>query len=46
MQRQIEEKRSFTGKITGTLLHLEDSGFKISDNKNLVGLKKKKDSEE
>jgi hypothetical protein len=46
MQRQLEETRSFTGKITGTLLHLEDSDFRINDSQKQAGLRKKKDSEE
>jgi hypothetical protein len=46
MQRQLEETRSFTGKITGTLLHLEELDFKISDSQKHVGLRMKKDLEE
>jgi hypothetical protein len=46
MQRQSEETRSFTRKITGTLLHPEDSDFRINDSQKQEGLKKKKDSEE
>jgi hypothetical protein len=46
MQRQSEETRSFTGKITRTLLHLEDLDFKISDIQKQVDLMKKKDLEE
>jgi hypothetical protein len=44
MQRQLEETKSFTGKITGTLLHLEDSDFRISGNNKQAVLGKKKDS--
>jgi hypothetical protein len=46
MQRESEETRSFTGKITRTLLHLEDLDFKISDIQNQEDLMKKKDLEE
>jgi hypothetical protein len=46
MQKQLEETRSFTRKITGTLLHLEESYFKISDSQKQAGLGMKKDSEE
>jgi hypothetical protein len=46
MQRQSKQTRSFTRKITGTLLHREDSNFRISDSQKQEGLKKKKDSEE
>jgi len=46
MQRQSEEKISFIGKITWTLLHLEDSNFRINDSQKQEGLKKKKGSEE
>jgi hypothetical protein len=46
MQRQLEETRRFTGKITRTLLHLEYYVFRINDSKKQEGLKKKKDSED
>jgi hypothetical protein len=46
MQRQSEETNFFTRKITKTLLHPEDSYFKINDSKKQEGLKKKKGSEE
>jgi hypothetical protein len=46
MQRQSEEIRSFTRKIIGTLLHLEDLDFRMSDSQKQVGLRKKKDSKE
>jgi hypothetical protein len=45
-QRQSEETRSFTRKITETLLHPEDSDFKISDSQKQEGLKKNKGSKE
>jgi hypothetical protein len=44
MQRQLEDTRSFPGKIIGTLLHLEDPDFKIIDSQKQEGLRKKKDS--
>jgi hypothetical protein len=46
MQRQSEEKRGFTRKITETLLHPEDSDFRIHDSRKQEGLKKKKGLEE
>jgi hypothetical protein len=46
MHRQSEETRSFTRKITKTLLHPEDSNFRINDSQKQAGLKKKKDSKE
>jgi hypothetical protein len=44
MQRQSKETRSFTRKITETLLHPEDSYFIINDSQKQEGLKKKKGS--
>jgi hypothetical protein len=38
--------KSFTGKITGTLLHLEDSDFRINNSQKQAGLTKTKDLEE
>jgi len=46
MHRQLEETRSFTRIITGTLLHLEDSYFKINNSQKQAGLKTNKDSKE
>jgi hypothetical protein len=42
MQKQSKGIGRFTRKITGTLLHREDSDFRI--NNRHIGLKKKKDS--
>jgi hypothetical protein len=38
--------KSLTGKITGTLLHLEDSDFRINNTQKQAGLTKTKDLEE
>jgi hypothetical protein len=42
MQKQSKRIGRYTRKITGTLLHQEDSDFRI--NKRQIGLQKKKDS--
>jgi hypothetical protein len=42
MQKKSKRIGRYTRKITGTLLHQEDSEFKI--NNRHIGLKKKKDS--
>jgi hypothetical protein len=42
MQKQSKRIKRYTRKITGTLLHQEDSDFRI--NNRQIGLKKKKDS--
>jgi hypothetical protein len=42
MQKQSKRIGRYTRKITGTLLHQEDSDFRI--NNRQIGLKKKKDS--
>jgi hypothetical protein len=42
MQKQSKGIGRYTRNITGTLLHREDSYFKI--NNRQIGLKKKKDS--
>jgi hypothetical protein len=42
MQKQSKGIKRYTEKITRTLLHREDSDFKI--NNRWTGLKKKKDS--
>jgi hypothetical protein len=42
MQKQSKGIRKYTRKITETLLHQEDSYFKI--NNKQIGLKKKNDS--
>jgi hypothetical protein len=42
MQKQSKRIEIYTRKITGTLLHQEDSDFRI--NNRQIGLKKKKDS--
>jgi hypothetical protein len=42
MQKQSKRIGICSRKITGTLLHQEDSDFRI--NKRQIGLKKKKDS--
>jgi hypothetical protein len=46
MQKQSEGIGSSTRKITGTLLHREDSDFKINDSQKQIGLGKNKYSEE
>jgi hypothetical protein len=45
MQRS-KETRIFTRKITKTLLHPEDSNFRISDSQKQEGITKKKGLEE
>jgi hypothetical protein len=42
MQKQSKRIGIYTRKIIGTLLHQEDSDFRINNRK--IGLKKKKDS--
>jgi hypothetical protein len=42
MHKSSKRIGSYTRKITGTLLHQEDSDFRI--NNRQIGLKKKKDS--
>jgi hypothetical protein len=44
MQKQSKEIGKYTWKITGTLLHREDSYFRINDRQKKIGLRKKKDS--
>jgi hypothetical protein len=46
MQKQSEGIGSSTRKITGTLLHREDSDFRINDNQKQTSVRKKKDSKE
>jgi hypothetical protein len=44
MQKQSKGIGRSTKKITGTLLHREDSDFRINDQQKQIGLRKKKDS--
>jgi hypothetical protein len=44
MQNQSKEIGRSINKITGTLLHREDSDFRINDQHKHIGLRKKKDS--
>jgi hypothetical protein len=44
MHKQSKGIGRSTEKITGTLLHREDSYFKINDQQKQIGLRKKKDS--
>jgi hypothetical protein len=44
MQKQSKGIGKSTEKITGTLLHQEDSNFIINDREKKIGLRKKKDS--
>ena len=44
MQKQSKRIGRCTRKITGTLLHREDSDFRINERQKKIGLKKKKDS--
>jgi hypothetical protein len=44
MQKQSKGIGRSTEKITGTLLHREDSDFRINDRQKHIGLRKKKDS--
>jgi hypothetical protein len=44
MQKQSKGIGRSTKKITGTLLHREDSYFRMNDRQKQIGLRKKKDS--
>jgi hypothetical protein len=44
MHKQSKGIGRSTEKITGTLLHREDSDFRINDRQKQIGLRKKKDS--
>jgi hypothetical protein len=44
MNKQSKGIGRSTKKITGTLLHREDSDFRINDRQKHIGLRKKKDS--
>jgi hypothetical protein len=44
MQKQSKGIGRSTEKIIGTLLHREDSDFRINDQQKQIGLRKKKDS--
>jgi hypothetical protein len=43
MQKQSKGIGRSTKKITGTLLHQEDSYFRINDRQKQIGLRKNKD---